>query len=119
MATRKASGKRRAAISGRPGDEKQEELPGVTIDERKVKKIEDAAEEQERASKALSAAHEAFEEAADTLVEVMDEHKCRVYTRVPWGTVSIPTKKTPKRRAKFRRLTQAAKKEKDISEQED
>jgi hypothetical protein len=70
------------------------ELPGVEVDQRKIKLIEDAEEARQAAVEQLNKAHENLEERRLDVIKAMHKHgfdaeSNPLYMRNPWGGVVL------------------------------
>lgn len=82
----------------------------IPIDQRQILEIEQAEEMRQAASGRLSEAHEDLEAAEKAVVAAMHEAgfdvtRRPVYTRVPWGSVTLTVSGEVKEKIKFTRQT--------------
>ena len=93
------------------------ELEGMDPENRRIAAIEDAEEARQSASQAISKAQEEYEEAEKAVIAAMHDNgfslkRRPVYTRPPWGSVSLQQKGEVKEKVKFTPIKKKASKKK-------
>lgn len=110
---RKPSSKKAAAKANNGN----QEFEGMDPENRRIAAIEDAEEARQSASEAISKAQSDYEEAAQAVIDAMHDNgfslkKRPVYTRAPWGSISLQQKGEVKETVKFTPIKKKAAKKK-------
>lgn len=71
------------------GKAKQDELPGVTVSDRKIQELEDLGDALVEANDEATAAREKVKECDENLTAAMKRRDRSYYSRATWGSITL------------------------------
>lgn len=84
---------------------KQDDLPGVTVSDRKIAELEDLGDALAELEDEAAAAKEKVKEANENLVAAMKKRERTYYSRATWGSITLKETNTS---AKVKKSTSAS-----------